>query len=166
MKSKKFHQYRFFENGDVVNTKTNKSISKQLNKGSYEIKLTIDGSKKTYAFHRLYYFLFVKRFDLADKNICISIKDGNINNITADNLVLKNRKEIVQGQNTKVAKLTDKQVEEIRSLYKGKTCINQFDKDANYVSYKDLAEKYGVSKTSICRIIKGESRNKANYKLR
>lgn len=166
MESRQFYQYTIKENGDIFNTKTKKAIKKHLHKGVYEVRLTIDGKKKVYSFHRLYYFLFVKEFDMNNTNLCVSIKDGNVENISKNNLVLKSRKDIVQGENTKASKLTDQQVEEIRSLYKGKISVNQFDKSGDGFSYQDLANRYGVSKASIGRIIRGETRNKSRYKLK
>lgn len=166
MKSKEFYQYTITEQGDIFNTLTKRPITKTLHKGNYEVRLTINGKKKVFSFHRLYYFLFVKEFDMSDTNICISIKDGNIQNITKNNLVLKSKKDIVQGEKAKMSKLTDQQVEEIRKLYKGQPCTNQFDKGGSDLSYRDLAERYGVSKASIGRIIRGETRDKSRYKLK
>lgn len=166
METREFHQYTINENGDIFNTVTKRPIKKTLHKGIYEVRLVINGKKRVFSFHRLYYFLFVKEFDIDNKNLCVSIKDGNINNIAKNNLILKNKRDIVQGENTKVSKLTDKQVEEIRNLYKGQTCRNQFDKCGSDISYKDLAEKYKVSKASIGRIIRGETRDRSKYKLK
>ena len=81
-----------------------------------------------------------------------------------ENLKVESKKIIVQGENNIKSKLTDKQVEEIRELYKkGKEeKVDKNDPRVKY-SYRQLADMYGVSHTLIKGIIKGHFRNKENY---
>ena len=104
-------------------------------------------------------------FDIDDKNLCVSYKDDNSLNIHLDNLYLTHRKDLIQGdKHVTRAKITDEQAEEIRTLYKGKTGNNQFDKTGQ--SLQDLANMYGVSRSNIAMIIKKRSRNEDSYKLK
>ena len=61
-------------------------------------------------------------------------------------------------------KLTNEQVAEIKSLYIGKTGVNQHTKTG--MSYSDIAKKYGVTRGLIASIIRGEIRNENSYKLK
>ena len=77
-------------------------------------------------------------------------------------LVLNKYSEIVYKYNGK--ELTDAEVEEIKLLYKQGKEDNLKDNDpTTKVSYRKLAEQYGVSHTLIKDIINGKHRNKDNY---
>lgn len=162
MLSKKYLGYTFYEDGTVMGI-YNKPLKTREHKGKLEVRLKVDGKEKYILLHRVLYYLFVEEFDISNKDLCVSTKDGNFKNLKLDNLVLKKRSELIQGFN-KIAKLTDEQVEEIRNLYYGISGTNQHDK-VGY-SYKDLAEMYGCTKGQIKFIINGECRNKAIYKLK
>ena len=164
MKEVDFEGYRFYEDTRIINLQRNKRIKKHINKNHYEIKLHLREKPKNYIFHRLYYYLMVEKFDINDRNLCVSAKDGNLLNVSIENLELKHRKDLIQGQLMKKSKLTDIQVEEIRKLYEGKSSVNQFNKQK--LSYQDLADMYKVSKGTIASIIRGRCRNKEKYILK
>ncbi len=162
MRKTYFHGYTFYEDGTIIGL-YGREIKKVENKGYYEIKLVVNGKRKTFSVARLMYNLFVG-FDIDNKNLCVLHKDNNRLNVHIDNLYLEHRKNIIQGsKHDSISKLTQKQVEEIKELYKGSAGINQHDKKG--LSMNDLAEKYNVSKGSIQMILKGWVRNKDNYKL-
>lgn len=163
MKKEYFYDYEIWENGKIINQHGNEIKIREHN-GRYETRLTIEGKRKNFLVARLLYFVFFG-FDMDDKNLCITAKDGNHLNISLDNLELVHRKDLIQGEgHKKRAKLTDDQIEEIKATYNGKACVNQYDKSG--VSLQDLADKYGVTKANIKMIIKGMSRNKDEYKLK
>ena len=162
MRAIDFYNYKIYEDGSIYNHKGT-SISKRVHHGRYEVRLVCDGIRKNFLLHRLMYKYFVKDFNMEDKNLCVVTKDGNFLNLDLDNLQLKHRKDLIQGDNHKSSKLDNLTVEKIREEYIGKSGANQFDKKT--LSYKDLAKKYGVSKGEIALLVKGRTRNKNNYKL-
>lgn len=163
MESVNFHGYTIYKDGTIIGL-YGKEITKQINGGRYETRLNIEGKRRNFIVARLMYYLFVG-FDIDNKDLCIIHKDGNYLNINLDNLKLKHRKDLIQGDKHNMrAKLTDEQTEEIRRLYKGKTGANQHDKEG--YSLQDLANRFGVSKSNIAMIIKGRSRNEDEYKLK
>lgn len=160
---KLFHGYTIFSDGRILGL-YGKPISKRLNNGRYEITLSVEGKRKSYIVARLMYYVF-NGFDIENRDLCITHKDGDTMNIDLDNLELQHRRDLIQGEKHRNrAKLTDEQTEEIRELYKGKTGSNQHDK-VGY-SLRDLANKYGVTKGNIAMIIRKESRNEDEYKLK
>lgn len=171
MKHRYFYDYCVYENGDVYNSK-GKLMTHAIKNDRKEIRLTIAPSKrKTYISARLIYCLFndidIESFD---KDNCVSFKDGNKLNISLDNLHCVYRGDLIQGQKHKaINKLTDKQVQEIRERYKqteDNKPINQYDNNKPYNSYRSLAKEYGVTYALIRHIIKGNTRNEDNYKLK
>lgn len=163
MRKEYFHDYEIFENGKIIN-KFGNEVKLREHKGRYETRLVVDGKRKNFLVARLLYFVFIG-FDMSNKDLCITPKDGNHLNISLDNLDLVHRKDLIQGEgHKKRAKLTDEQIEEIKATYQGKMCVNQHDKTG--ISYQDLANKYGVTRANIKMIIKGMSRNKDEYKLK
>lgn len=159
-----FHGYTIYEDGRIIGLH-GREIKKRLKDGRYEIRLNVKGERKNYMVSRLIYYVF-EPFDIDDRNLCVSYKDGDKTNIHFDNLFLAHRKDLIQGDKHKnVSALTDEQAEEIRRLYTGKVSVNQHDQKAGY-SYQDLADMYGVSKANIMWIVKGMSRNKDDYKLK
>lgn len=158
-----FHGYTIFEDGTILGLHGRKLKQRKHNE-RYEIKLTVEGKRVNYLVSRLVYYAF-NPFDISDKNLCVSYKDDDKLNVHLENLYLANRKDLVQAdKHDKIAKLTDEQVLEIRSLYQGKVGVNQHDK--NGPSLNDIAKMYGVSKSNIAWIVKGRSRKQANYKLK
>ncbi|MFS0643735.1 hypothetical protein [Siminovitchia sp. 179-K 8D1 HS] len=163
MRKVDYHGYTIFEDGRIIGL-YGKEVKKRINNGRYEIRLVIDGKRKNYIVARLMYFVFVG-FDISNKDLCITHKDGDYLNVHINNLQLQHRRDLIQGdKHVNRAKLTNEQVEEIRRLYRGKTGNNQYDKQG--YSLQDLANMYGVSKANIRMIISGDSRNKKDYKLK
>lgn len=163
MRSADYHGYTIYEDGTIIGL-YGKEVKKRNNNGRYEVRLNIDSKRCNFIAARLIYYVF-HPFDISDKNICISFKDNDKLNVHLNNLYETERKELIQGEKHKTrSNLSDQQVEEIRSLYKGKTGSNQYDKTG--YSLQDLANKYGVSKSNIMWIVKGMSRNKEDYKLK
>lgn len=161
MKSAELFGYKVFENGTIIGKK-GKKISKRP-----QIKVYFEENQKPteMSYARFVYYAFNQdSFNYEDKSIVISFKDKNRKNFKLNNLIAVNKKNIYQGQNHTKSKLTDKEVEEIRRLYNK----NKNKRDGEHdpfakISYRKLADKYGVSHTLIKGIVKGNLRNKDNY---
>lgn len=163
MRKEDFHGYTIYEDGTIIGL-YGKEVKKRINNGRYEVRLNVEGKRKNYIVSRLVYYVF-NPFNIDDHNLCISYKDNDKLNIHLDNLFLAHRKDLIQGDKHKaLVKLTDKQVNEIKQLYKGKSGVNQLDKKG--LSLQDLANMYGVTKGNIKMILKGQSRNENDYKLK
>lgn len=166
MKRKEFHGFSIYEDGTIISP-YGKHIKPRLHNGRYEVRLSnIDGKRKNFVLSRLIYFVF-NPFDIDDKNLCVTYKDGNKLNIHLDNLELVHRKDLIQGENHKsISYLTDEQITEIRNSYKGdmKPGANQHNKTSP--SLNDLAKKYNTTKANIKMIVSGNSRNEDKYKLK
>lgn len=170
MEHRNFHGYTIYADGTILGL-YGKEVKKRINAGRYEVRLNVDKERKNFIVARLIYHVFHtaadgnQAFDIHDRNQCITHKDGDKLNIHLDNLVMQLRKDLIQGEShSAIAKLTDQQAQEIRSQYKGKAGSNQLNKKSP--SMKDLADSYGVSKSNIAAIIRGESRTSADYKLK
>lgn len=158
-----FHGYTIYENGTIIGI-YGKEVKKRLNNDRYEVRLNIEGKRKNFVASRLIYYAF-NPFDIENKDLCVSFKDENKQNIHLDNLYLTERKNLIQGdKHTARSKLTNEQVEEIKQLYKGKSGSNQYNKEG--YSLQDLADMYGVTKSNIMHIVKGLSRNEDDYILK
>lgn len=166
MRQEQFHRYTIYEDGTVINTITGRILFKRERDGRVDMSLLVDGKRKSITLSRLMYWLFTEKFDMNDKNKCVSYKDGNGLNINVSNLILVDRKDLIQGEKHRNrSKITDAQVEEIKKAYTGnKLHSNQYTK--NNISLQDLANKYGVTKKEIHHIVIGTARNKDNYKLK
>lgn len=170
MRSRDFHGYTIYEDGTIIGL-YGKEVQKRINTGRYEVRLNIEQTRRNFIVARLVYHIFHtaadegEPFDIKDQNQCVTHVDGDKLNIHLSNLAMHQRKDLIQGEShTAIAKLTDEQVDEIRSLYKGKAGSNQLDKESP--SLKDLADAYGVSKSNIAVIVKGRSRKSEEYKLK
>lgn len=163
MKYKEYHGYKIHEDGTITGL-NGRPVKQRIRNNRREIKLNVDGKRKNFIVSRLVYCVFYP-FDWNDKNLCVSFKDGNSLNVHLSNLYLTNRKDLIQGsKHRNRAKLTDKQVKQIRQLYKGKAGNSQYDKEG--YSLQDIANMYGVTKSNIYMILKGKSRNQKKYKLK
>ena len=163
MESLMLDKYEIFENGMIINTSTGKEISQRIKDKHKEVRLTLNGIRKNFITSRLVYWLFNDNFDIDNKDLCIVAED--LINFTLSDLKVVNRKDLIQGEKHKnVYKLTNEQVAEIKSLYIGKTGVNQHTKTG--MSYSDIAKKYGVTRGLIASIIRGEIRNENLYKLK
>lgn len=163
MKKVDYHGYTIYENGKVIGL-YGKEIKTRERDGRYEIRLNIGGMRKSFILSRLVYHAF-QDFDINNKNLCVTHKDGDNLNVEFSNLELVKRQVLIQGEGHKSRiSLSDAEVAEIRSLYKGKAGINQYDRKG--FSLQQLADKFGVSKGNVMQIVKGMSRNAKNYKLK
>ena len=136
--------------GKVLNIVTDKY-------GYFVVHLSLFGKSKYHKVHRLVALAFIENpqnfrqinhKDENKKNNCVSnlewctskhnINYGNRNNLVAISLY---------GENGHRHKLTQKDVDEIRTLYKKRSKENNM---------KKLSLKYGVSETEIRRIIKNQ----------
>lgn len=169
MNHRNFHGYTIYDDGTIIGL-YGKTVTKRIHDGRYEVRLNIEGKRKNFIVARLIYHLFHAEsdgaaFDINDPNQCITHKDGDKLNIDLNNLSMQLRKDLIQGEShSTIAKLTDQQVQDIRSQYKGRAGSNQLNKTSP--SLKDLADEYGVSKSNIAAIIRGESRKSDDYKLK
>lgn len=155
MKKVNLFGYEVYENGTIL------SLSGKPMVFNKTIDLSINGNIKSVSYARFVYYAFHQDFDFDNHRFCVKHKDNNIKNNSIDNLYITNKKKHLRGENNSRAKLTDKQVEEIRELYfknklenKDESINNPFKK----VSYRKLAEMYGVSHTLIKSIVKGATR--------
>ena len=163
MESLMLDKYEIFENGMIINTSTGKEIAQRIKGKHKEVRLTLNGIRKNFITSRLVYWLFNDNFDIDNKDLCVVAED--LINFTLSDLKVVNRKDLIQGEKHKnVYKLTNEQVAEIKSLYIGKTGVNQHTKTG--MSYSDIAKKYGVTRGLIASIIRGEIRNENSYKLK
>lgn len=155
-------EYKVYEDGRIFGVH-----GKQINKNKQiKIKWGINGDKKNVSYARFVYYAFnYKNFDFDNKNIIIKHKNGDENDYNINNLIAVERKDYNQGENSASAKLTNEQAEEIKRLYgKNMNVRSDLNDPKAKISYRKLAEKYGVSHTTIRGIIKGYFRNKDNYK--
>lgn len=163
MDSVSFHGYTIYKDGTVVGL-YGKEIKQRIRDGRCEVAIRIEGKRKNFTTSRLVYHAF-HPFDITDKNLCVSYKDENNENIHLDNLYLIHRKDLIQGdKHIGRALITNEQAEEIRRLWNGQVGSNQHDKTG--YSLNDIAKIYSVSKSNIAMIIKGRSRNEDDYKLK
>lgn len=171
MEYREFFGYNIFENGSVYNQygRKLKPTKKKDGRGyRYEIRLHTDKGRQSFILSRLLYYVFNPDFNIEDKNLCVVYKDRELtreNKLHIDNLEVKHRKDLIQGDSHhSVNVITSEVAEKIRSEYKGKAGKNQRDKKSP--SYSDLAKKYNTSRENIIKIVKRESRNKEKYKLK
>lgn len=153
--------YTIYEDGRIIGLH-----GKEINYNR-QIKVQWGNKKKAkmvYYARFVYYAFNYKNFNFNDKTIVVQHINGDNKDCHINNLVAVKRKFISQGQNNGLAKLTDAEVEEIKLLYRQGKEDNLKDNDpTTKVSYRKLAEQYGVSHTLIKDIINGKHRNKDNY---
>lgn len=161
MKTIKVYGYEVREDGTIISLRGkpmafNKTIS-----------LMVDGKEKSVSYARFVYYAFHQNdFDFGNHKFCVKHKDNNNKNNRISNLYVTNKRNHLRGENNSRVKLTDKQIEEIREIYskndresKGENLNNPFRK----VSYRKLAEKYGVSHNLIKEIVRGGYRDNGEY---
>ena len=164
MKKVELWGYTIFENGKIIGLS-----GKELNNNKQiSIKWGKQKKKRVVNYARFVYYAFnFKNFNFNDRTIIIQHINGEKKDCSIDNLRPFKIKMIKQGENSSSAKLTDKEVEEIKEIYlKSKENRLQKNDPTTKISYRKLAEMYGVSHTTIEGIIKGEFRNKDNYKIK
>lgn len=147
--------YEVCENGTILNLSGKPMVFNKT------IDLSINGEVKSVSYARFVYYAFHQDFDFENHRFCVKHKDNNIENNAIENLYITNKKKHLRGENNSRAKLTNKEVEEIREKY-FKNEIESRDESINNpfkkVSYRKLAEEYGVSHNLIKQIVKGECR--------
>ena len=171
MKCKEFFGYKICENGSIYN-KYNRKLKPIKKKDGrsyrYEIRLHTDKGRQSFILTRLLYYVFNPEFNISNKDLCVVFKDReetDDSKIHINNLEVQHRKDLIQGdKHYNRIVITSEIAQEIRKEYKGKPGNNQYKKTS--VSYSDLAKKYNTTKDNIAKIVKGESRNKENYKLK
>lgn len=153
-----------YEDGTVIGIR-DKIINKA--KKNIIIKAKIDNEFINIPIMRFIYYAFnQKTFDIKNYDIMITQKIKS-DDIGIANLEAIKRNKYIQGENNCNAKLTDKQIEEIVLKYKKNQNQDQLKNTPNKtVSYRTLAEEYGVSHSLISGIITRRFRNKDNYKLK
>lgn len=162
--------YTIYKDGKIIGLQ-----GKELTRGKQiKIKWGINGKTRVVSYARFVYYAFNHRtFNFNDKTMVIQYINGNENDYSIDNLTIVDRKYVVQGQYNVSSKLTDEQIEEIKELYRQKKKFNKMKKKkigkndpTTNMSYRKLAEKYGVSHSMIAGIVKGQFRNSENYIMR
>jgi len=154
--------YKVYKNGDIIGLN-----GKKFTKNRPQIKIYWGKNKVateiSYARFVFYAFNF-KTFNFHDKSIIIEHINGNKEDYSINNLIAIKRGNKYHGENHIKAKLTDKQVQEIKDIYKQKD-NGIYDKNYPFskISYRKIAEEYGVSHTLIKSIVKGTCRNQENY---
>ena len=164
MKKVELWGYTIFENGKIIGL-SGKELS---NNKQISIKWGKQKKNRVVNYARFVYYAFnFKNFNFNDRTIIIQHINGKEKDCNINNLKPFKIKMIKQGENSSSAKLTDKEVEEIKEMYlKSKENRLQKNDPTTKISYRKLAEMYGVSHTTIEGIIKGEFRNKDNYKIK
>ena len=162
MNSVEIFGYKVFENG-VIKGKNGFEM-----KQSRQIKVFYGDGYFYVDRARFVYYAFNKdTFDLHDKNYVVKFKDNNKKNYHIKNLVAIKKSLICHGENNVNFKLTDKQINDIKLIYeKYKDKKENKNNPMSKISYRRLANIYGVSHSMIGGIITGQFRNKENYVLK
>lgn len=149
MKKVQLWGYTIYEDGTIIGLKGKKiNYNKQI-----KIKWGKQKQNRLVYYARFVYYAFnYKNFNFNDNQIVVQHINGINEDCRLENLIAKKRKYVNQGEYNKLSKLTDKQVEEIKYLYKNTD-----------TSYRILAKEFGVSHTLIKSIVDGTHRNKENY---
>lgn len=87
-----FEGYIIRENGEVISKRDKRSMFIEDKNGIKSIRLVIKGERKAYNISRLLYYCFIGKFDINNRNLCISFIDGNKRNISLNNLCLTDRR--------------------------------------------------------------------------
>ncbi len=144
--------YRVCNNGEIFGL-----YGKKI-KLTNVVRVKKDGKFVSFSPLRFIYYAFHQdTFDIHNYNYVVVPKNHNKKDRRLNNLEVVLKKDLVQGANNGYAKLNDKQVEEIIDIY-------QHNKGT--ISYRQLADEYGVSHTLIYGLVTGKFRNKSNYKLK
>lgn len=160
---KELFGYKVFENGKIIGIK---NTELKINNKTDLLKIKVYDKYTYIPVMRFIYYAFNPTFDYADYNLMVVQKE-NDDDLGINNLQVVKRSRQIQGENSCNAKLTDEQVNEIIAIYESAKEKNVDKNNPNTrVSYRSLAEDYGVSHSLISGIIKGRFRNKENYKLK
>ena len=148
-----FNGYLVNQHGDVYTNKRNRLLIPDVDKDGYLcVRLKDCGRTKKWLVHRLVYSVF--NGELID-GLCVCHKDNTRDVNAYDNLEQKTQMENIHdkrkhetwqaGEKHPLSKLTNQQAKDIRQKH-----------SAGHVTMTILSEEYGVSLTTISKIIKGE----------
>lgn len=112
-----------------------------------------DGTLKEIPYAKFVYYAFHQDLDLNDKSVVIKHIDGNKNNFNVNNLEAVEKKDYYR-ENSNKSKLTKEQIDEIIEIYKNQEDVLDKNNPFKKVSYRKIAERYGVSHTLINNIVK------------
>lgn len=98
VKIKNFDNYILYENGDIINTNTNKKLKIYTNKNSYYIKLSKDGKPTSLFIFKLIYETFYNE-KLTNSEIIRFKNENNQDKFHYSNLMKVNRKDIRKNEN-------------------------------------------------------------------
>lgn len=164
MRKAKLWGYTVLEDGTIYGLQNRKMLkNKQI-----KVKRADKQISQSVSYGRFVYYAFHQRdFNFDDSNVIVKHIDGNSLNCELSNLKAVGNKYTRQGEYNGFAKLTDEQTEEIKRVYHDykEKKIKKYSPTTK-ISYRKLAEKYGVSHTVIGAIINGTIRNKQNYILK
>lgn len=162
MNSVEIFGYKVFENG-VIKGKNGFEM-----KQSRQIKVFYNNSCFYVDRARFIYYAFHQdSFDMHDKKYVIKFKDNNKHHYHINNLIAVPKSLLLQGENNVNAKLSDSDINRIKIIYnQNKDKKENKNNPMSKISYRRLADMYGVSHSMIGGIIKGQFRNKENYVLK
>lgn len=160
MKKTTLWGYKIYENGVIVGLRGKEIAPKR----QIVVKRADTHTNKTISYARFVYYAFNRDFDVDNNLIIIRQINGDKNDFNLSNLEPLGIQMIKQGEHSVSAKLTDKEVEEIKSIYlQSENIYLQKNNPNKKISCRKLAEIYGVSHSTINGIINGKFRNKENY---
>lgn len=153
--------YTIYEDGTIIGLNGKRMLHNK------QVLIQRENTKKAVSYARFVYYAFNRDFDFDNKLIVIRHINGNKFDFSINNLASIEVKMIKQGENSTSAKLTDKEVEEIKALYSQakEECLPKNSPNKK-MSCRKLAEMYGVSPSTINGIVNGRFRNKENYILK
>lgn len=120
-----------------------------------KIAIYIDGKMKRLDNARIVYEAVTK--ERLSASVVMKRKDGNYENCAFDNILIVSRKEHLKNNNySSLYALSREEVAEIKAKYDIETRRKLGAKGKNmHPSYNELAREYGVSKSTIVKVIKG-----------
>lgn len=135
--------YKVYYDGTIENLK-GRALRRRMQiyrkkDGTVTVKTQIKLGGRIYTYDRVVYAAWNPHFDIEDLSVYVVPKNGNPHDHRVSNLVERTERRV----SPKV--LSDKQVLEIKTKHK----------EAG-ISYRNLANEYGVSLRVIQRVIKGE----------
>lgn len=140
--------YKINEKGTIIGLRGTPIKKNNIIKVVWE-----DGTIKEIPYAKLVYYAFNRDLDLNDKKIVIKHIDGNKNNFNINNLEAVEKKEYYR-ENSSKTKLTKEQIDEIIEIYNNQEEVADKNNPFKKISYRKIADRYGVSHTLINKIVK------------
>lgn len=161
MKKAKLFGYTVLENGQIL------GLNGKPMKFNKTIQLSINGETKSVSYARFVYYAFHQEdFDFQNHSYCVKHKDNNGENCDINNLYATKEKKHLRGEKHSKAKLSNKDIQDIKEKYlKGQERGQDKNCPLKKISYRKLAEQYGVSHGLIKAIIKDEYRGQNYYTI-